>query len=138
MRDSIVATILKSFGAVIGACILGWILRFLFLLAFVWIMDFNLFSFHIFGITIILTIALVLIGITVYLSNLLNNRIATGTFCIITTIWLIMTIIEFWLFINHFGPQDSDLYKASIITLIMAGDIVGLFIHSFTQEKLVE
>ena len=133
MNDSIFITVCKSIGAVIGACILGWIFKFLLLFAYAWFMDFNLFSFFIIGKPLLLIIALIPIGGSVFLSKLFNNRVAGGIFSLIITIWLVITIIQFWIFVSNLASCDSEWFKASVITLLMASDIFGLLVYSFTQ-----
>lgn len=136
MNDSAIKTIGKCIGSIVSACLLGLIFEFLLLLAFAWFMDFGLFLFLLIGSSVLLpTITLVPVGGTIFLSRLFNNRVASVVFCIIVSIWLLVTTIEFWGYLSQFDLSDSDTFKAITITLVMAGDIFTLFISAFTNEK---
>ena len=137
MSDSIFKTIVKLIGAIVGACGIGLLLEFLLLLAFGWIMDFGLFWFLLIGFSVVLPpITFIPTGGTFFISRLFNNRLASSIFCIIVSIWLLVTTIEFWFFLSTIDLSESEWLKAISITLVMAIDIFSLFISAFTKEEL--
>ena len=134
MGNSTIKTVAKSIVSCISANVLGLILEFLLLFAFAWLMDFGLFWFLTIGILPLSIITLVPIGGSILLSRLFNNRIAAIVFSVIVSIWLIVTTVEFWIFLSEAGLSEADSFKAIIITLSMVSDIVGLLINAFVQE----
>lgn len=131
MNDSIFTTIVKSIGATIGACILGIIFEFLLLMVFAWLMDFGMFWFIIIGAMLLPIITFVPVGATAFLIQLFKNRIAGFIFGIIVSIWLLVTTIEFWSYLNQFDLSGGEWFMAITITLTMACDIISSFAVPF-------
>lgn len=131
MNDSIFTTIVKSIGATIGACILGIIFEFLLLMVFAWLMDFGMFWFIIIGAMLLPIITFVPVGATAFLIQLFKNRIAGFIFGIIVSIWLLVTTIEFWCYLNQFDLSGGEWFMAITITLTMACDIISSFAVPF-------
>lgn len=131
MNDSIFTTIVKSIGATIGACILGIIFEFLLLMVFAWLMDFGMFWFIIIGAMLLPIITFVPVGATAFLVQLFKNRIAGFIFGIIVSIWLLVTTIEFWCYLNQFDLSGGEWFMAITITLTMACDIISSFAVPF-------
>lgn len=134
MGDSTTKTIAKSIVSCISANVLGLIFEFLLLFAFAWLMDFGLFWFLTIGVLPLYIITIVPIGGSILLSRLFNNRIAAGVFGVIVSIWLIVTTVEFWIFLSEASLSEAGSFKAIIITLTMIPNIVGLLINAFVQE----
>lgn len=131
MNDSIFTTIVKSIGATFGACILGIIFEFLLLMVFAWLMDFGMFWFIIIGAMLLPIITFVPVGATAFLIQLFKNRIAGIIFGIIVSIWLLVTTIEFWCYLNQFDLSGGEWFMAITITLTMACDIIRSFAVPF-------
>lgn len=135
MNDSIFTTIVKSIGATIGACILGIIFEFLLLMVFAWLMDFGMFWFIIIGAMLLPIITFVPVGATAFLIQLFKNRIAGFIFGIIVSIWLLVTTIEFWCYLNQFDLSGGEWFMAITITITMIYDIIASFAVSFAKEE---
>lgn len=135
MNDSIIKTICKSIVAVVGANLLGILLEFLLLMVFGWLMDFGLLWFLIIGPLLLPIITCVPVGLTVFLTKLFNNRIAGIVFGLLISVWLIITTIEFWVFLFQFDVSDSDWFKAIAITLTMVCDIIASFYVPFELQE---
>ena len=135
MNDSIFTTIVKSIGATIGACVLGIIFEFLLLMVFAWLMDFGMFWFIIIGAMLLPIITFVPVGATAFLIQLFKNRIAGFIFGIIVSIWLLVTTIEFWCYLNQFDLSGGEWFMAITITITMIYDIIASFAVSFAKEE---
>lgn len=135
MNDSIFTTFVKSIGATVGACLLGVLFEFLLLLAFGWLMDLGMIWFLIIGTALLPIFTAVPVGLTAFLVQLFNNKIAGIVFGVIFSIWLLITTIEFWEFLSSVNLSGSDWFKAITITLTIGSDIIASFLASFTKNE---
>lgn len=125
----------KSIGATVGACLLGVLFEFLLLLAFGWLMDLGMIWFLIIGTALLPIFTAVPVGLTAFLVQLFNNKIAGIVFGVIFSIWLLITTIEFWEFLSSVNLSGSDWFKAITITLTIGSDIIASFLASFTKNE---
>ena len=91
----------------------------------------KMFWFIIIGGMLLPIITFVPVGATAFLIQLFKNRIAGFIFGIIVSIWLLVTTIEFWCYLNQFDLSGGEWFMAITITLTMACDIISSFAVPF-------
>ena len=133
MSDSAFTTVVKCIGAAVGACVIGAISKLLLLKVFAWSMDLSFVEYGLIGSILLPLVTIIPAGGSILLSMLFRNHIAIILFCAIVSIWMLVTTIEFWGISSDF--TCNEWIMASGITILMAVDIVVLFLYPFTKES---